>query len=290
MTARLAFGPGQRRRTGHRAPGPDHARGRRPPRSAPPRVRGRARRPRPGTHRSGRSPTRSRRARQAPRPRCQRAAQRRLQRQRRRLEVVGEQRADLRPDPRTAARTSAVLSAGSPRPRPIAGRRPRPAAGRTWRIPGPWTALRGRTPAPSDRSRRRARRQLLARGPGRRRSRPGARTGRRCPAAAASSARSRDDRPVCQSSLQATSVAAASALPPARPAATGIRLRISIRTAAPRCAGGLGQRAGGLPGEIRPAGGYRRGVLTGHRDGGPVRGPTVTSSNSDTAWKTVTRE
>ena len=77
----------------------------------------------------------------------------------------------------------------------------------------------GTSPAP------RARGLAARRGRGRRRCRRARRTPRRCRRSAATSHSSCCDSPGAHSSLQATSAAAASALPPAIPPATGMRLR-----------------------------------------------------------------
>ena len=95
-------------------------------------------------------------------------------------------------------------------------------------------------------------------------------------------------RPPFQSSLQATRAAAASPLPPASPAATGIRLAIvmwtpgaagtAVRSAATarsaRLSWSAGTRSAPSPLTVTPS---------------RPAGSAVISSNSETAWNTVTR-
>ena len=89
------------------------------------------------------------------------------------------------------------------------------------------------------------------------------------------------------SAAQPTSAAAASALPPAMPPATGICLVISMATGPPR-AGVLGQQPGGGAGQVLGAGRHAgRAGWCGPSAGPP--GAMVTSSARSTAWKTVTR-
>ncbi len=104
-----------------------------------------------------------------------------------------------------------------------------------------------------------------------------------------------------QSSLQATRAAAASALPPAMPPATGIRLAIVTATppgpAAPQhpphhgsafreC---LAQCPDGAECEVVAVFRDQARALAGDGDAVGLGGVTVTSSNRETAWKTVTR-
>jgi hypothetical protein len=101
--------------------------------------------------------------------------------------------------------------------------------------------------------------------------------------------------PACHSSLHATSAAAASALPPASPAATGIRLRMVIS----RCRSGsrvspaswassvaaFRARLSGPPGtEPAPSP-----LTSTWSSPGPSTVAAVTSSYREMAWNTVTR-
>ena len=119
---------------------------------------------------------------------------------------------------------------------------------------------------------------------------PSSANGTSLPTPAATSRSSGGVRPARQSSLHATSVAAASALPPARPADTGIRLRISICTAdlPRRCSPAARARAARAARLARPAG-TEAASCPVTRTLVRSAGRTVTSSNSDTAWNTVTR-
>ena len=108
------------------------------------------------------------------------------------------------------------------------------------------------------------------------------------------------DSSACQRALQATSAAAASALPPASPPATGIRLLIATATPARPS----GPASGAAPSRAviacaqRPHRAQRQVVTVGGTWSAPspatvtlsaAAASTVTSSNSEMAWKTVTR-
>src|SRR5215510_13741941 len=108
----------------------------------------------------------------------------------------------------------------------------------------------------------------------------------------ASSPRSCCLRPVRHNSLHATRVAAALALPPASPAATGIRLMILIASPGASAAPGPTTRSS--------AAAARAARLLASAGTSPAPSPvtttlsrsagaTVTSSNRETAWNTVTR-
>ena len=98
-------------------------------------------------------------------------------------------------------------------------------------------------------------------------------------------------RPAVQSSLAATRAAAASALPPASPAATGIRLAMLTRTPAvrlpPRTC--LRSAATARSARLSPSWGTVLAPSPVTVTVSRSAGSTVTSSNSATAWNTVTR-
>ena len=108
------------------------------------------------------------------------------------------------------------------------------------------------------------------------------------PTRAAISASCGGPKPPAQSSLQATSAAAASPLPPASPAATGIRLAIVMCTPG---ADGTSARSAATARSARlsPSAGTRSAPSPLTETPSRRAGSAVISSNSETAWKTVTR-